>query len=212
MDDRGAQSWGQSSSAAHSHVSVLIERAVAGESRASEELLPLVYQELRAMAAAQMQHQPVGHTLQPTALVHEAYLKLIGSDATWRGRREFFAAAAKAMRHILIDRARRVQAQKHGGGLKASPLDENAIAIDPTETSAGHLLLLDHALQQLETRDPRQVQIVMLRYFAGLSIEETAAALDLSPATIKAEWAHARAWLRRHIELATSADSTGASR
>lgn len=207
MDDRGGISGGHSTSPAHTQVSVLIERAVSGESRASEELLPLVYHELRAMAAAQMQHQPSGHTLQPTALVHEAYLKLIGSNSTWRGRREFFAAAAHAMRHILIDRARRVKALKHGAGQRPASLDENAVAIDPTETSAGELLLLDQALQQLQARDPRQVEIVMLRYFAGLSIEETAAAMDLSTATIKAEWAHARAWLRRSIELASHSNS-----
>lgn len=200
MDDRGLQSAGQGD------VSVLIERAASGESRASEELLPLVYEELRSMAASQMHRQPGGHTLQPTALVHEAYLKLVGASQspTWRGRREFFSAAAQAMRHILIDRARRVQASKYGGGLKRTPLDDDAVAVDPTETSAGELIRLDQALSQLEARDPRQVKIVMLRYFAGLSIEETAAALDLSPATIKAEWAHARAWLRRSIEMDAS--------
>ncbi|MCC6229263.1 MAG: sigma-70 family RNA polymerase sigma factor [Phycisphaerales bacterium] len=185
------------------HVTRLIKAAGAGDPKAAESLLPLVYDELRRLAAAQLSKEPAGQTLQPTALVHEAYLRLVGGEAIeWQGRGHFFAAAARAMRRILIDRARRHRAAKHGGDRARADLREDLIA-DPTPATAGagmDLLRLDAALARLETRDSRQAEIVLLRYFAGLSIEQTAEALGVSTGTVKNDWVFARAWLRRELE------------
>ncbi len=185
------------------HVTRLMRAAGAGDPKAAESLLPLVYDELRRLAAAQLSKEPAGQTLQPTALVHEAYLRLVGGEAIeWQGRGHFFAAAARAMRRILIDRARRHRAAKHGGSLGRSDLHEDMIA-DPTPGPGGSamdLLRLDAALARLETRDSRQAEIVLLRYFAGLSIEQTAEALGVSTGTVKNDWVFARAWLRRELE------------
>lgn len=180
-----------------------------GDPTAAADLLPLVYDELRRLAAAQLAREGPGLTLQPTALVHEAYLRLVGAGASggdgvsWQNRGHFFGAAAQAMRRILVDRARRVRALKHGGGQPVEPLHDNAEVLRPDTPSPDEpldLLALDEALDRLAERDERQAQIVMLRYFAGLTVEETAAAMDLSPATVKNEWTYARAWLRREIE------------
>lgn len=177
--------------------------AGAGDPKAAESLLPLVYDELRRLAAAQLSKEPAGQTLQPTALVHEAYLRLVGGEAIeWQGRGHFFAAAARAMRRILIDRARRHRAAKHGGDRARADLREDLIA-DPTPGTGGggmDLLRLDTALARLEARDSRQAEIVLLRYFAGLSIEQTAEALGVSTGTVKNDWVFARAWLRRELE------------
>ncbi len=164
-----------------------------GEPEATDALLPIVYEELRGLARARMLGEPADHTLQPTALVHEAYLRLVQTpEADWENRRHFFAAAAQAMRRILVERARRVAGPKRGGGRARMPLDEVDCAIDPATMS---FLALDESLEALEAKDPQMAEVVKLRYFAGLSVEETAQALGLSPRTVKREWSVARAWL-----------------
>jgi len=164
----------------------------------SRELLPEVYDELRKLASARLARERHARTLQPTALVHEAYLRVDStSDRRWDRRGHFFAAAAQAMRRILVERARHHQRLKHGGGadpVRHVELDSAIGGADPRLTD---LVAVDEALTQLERADARKAHIVTLRYFAGLSIEETAAALDLSPATVKNEWQFARAWLYR---------------
>ncbi|HEY3242563.1 MAG TPA: ECF-type sigma factor [Phycisphaerae bacterium] len=167
----------------------------------SERLLPLVYAELRRLAAARLAKLPPGQTLQPTALVHDAYLRLVGGGpVTWQGRGHFFGAAAIAMRDILVEQARRKGRIKRGGGRKRIELDEELSADDLREGAPGapgalDVIALDTALQRLGAQDPRKREIVMLRYFAGMSIEETAEALGISPATVKREWNYAKAWL-----------------
>lgn len=166
-------------------------------SAVSDELLPLVYEELRKLATAQMAREKPGHTLQPTALVHEVYMRMIGSaDMRWDSRGHFFAAAARSMRQILINRANRKKAEKHGGKLKRRDLDDAFFVEEPPPE---RMIALDAALVQLEKIDPRKGQIVMLRYFAGLSIEETARSLNLSPASVKRDWQFARTWLHREM-------------
>jgi RNA polymerase sigma factor (TIGR02999 family) len=187
----------------------LLEAAGTGDRAAGEVLLPLVYDELRRVAANQLAREPAGLTLQPTALVHEAFLKLFGNqDVRWEGRAHFFGAAARAMRQILVDRARRYKAEKHGGGRARRALDSATLAIaDPTPTpgndgSGVDLIGLDAALVSLERRDKRQAEVVLLRYFAGLTVEQTAEALGVSAATVKNDWMFAKAWLRREMERA----------
>jgi len=165
----------------------------------ADELLPEVYDELRKLARARLaREQQSEQTLQPTALVHEAYLRVAGPQPNqrWDRRGHFFAAAALAMRRILVERARHYQRIKHGSDAERVELDSAMMRVDPALTD---LVAVDEALTRLEQTDPRKAQIVSLRYFAGLSIEETAAALDLSPATVKNEWAFARAWLYRAL-------------
>jgi RNA polymerase sigma factor (TIGR02999 family) len=165
----------------------------------SDELLPEVYEELRKLARARLSRErDQNQTLQPTALVHEAYLRISGErgEQQWDRRGHFFAAAAQAMRRILVERARHYQRVKHGSGAKHVELDTGVIREDP---ALNDLVAVDEALTQLEAIDKRKAQVVMLRYFAGLSIEETASALDLSPATVKTEWTFARAWLYRAL-------------
>ena len=170
-----------------------------GDSGTSGELLPEVYDELRKLARARLarERQP-DQTLQPTALVHEAYLRVSGGqrERRWDRRGHFFAAAALAMRRILVERARHYQRIKHGSGAERVDLDSAILRADPGLTD---LVAVDEALTRLEQTDPRKARIVSLRYFAGLSVEETAAALDISPATVKNEWAFARAWLYRAL-------------
>jgi RNA polymerase sigma factor (TIGR02999 family) len=180
-----------------SGVTEILGAIAAGDPRAADELLPLVYETLRGLARSHLAHEPPGQTLQPTALVHEAYLRLVGNgDVGWQGRRHFFGAAARAMRQILVDRARRRAALKHGAGRRAAPLREEALVVEPESVD---LLALDEALERLGARDERWREIVELRYFAGLSLEETAATLGLSLTTVKEEWSYARAWLHREI-------------
>ncbi|MCA9149931.1 MAG: sigma-70 family RNA polymerase sigma factor [Planctomycetales bacterium] len=167
-----------------------------GDSRVAEELFPLVYQELRNLAAARIAKEAPGQTLQATALVHEAYIRLVDADVKWDSRRHFFAAAARSMRQILINRAIRKQAKKHGGDRDRQEFDEAIFASEPPPQQ---VLALNAALERLEALDERKGQVVMLRYFAGLSIEDTAAAMGLSPATIKREWQFARTWLHREM-------------
>ena len=165
----------------------------------SGELLPEVYDELRKLARARLaRERQRNQTLQPTALVHEAYLRVAGDrgEERWDRRGHFFAAAALAMRRILVERARHYQRLKHGSGAEHVELDTGVMRVDPSLTD---LVAVDEALTRLEQIDARKAQVVALRYFAGLSIEETAGALDLSPATVKNEWAFARAWLYRAL-------------
>ncbi|MEM9365906.1 MAG: ECF-type sigma factor [Planctomycetota bacterium] len=163
----------------------------------AEELFPLIYGELRRMAAAQMSREKPGQTLQPTALVHEAYLRLVGdTEMNWDNRAHFFAAAARCMRQILVNRAVKKKATKHGGRMHRAAYEEEMLAEEP---SPDHMLALDEALRELESIDERKGQVVMMRYFGGLSIEETANALGLSPATVKREWQFSRSWLYREI-------------
>ena len=194
-------------------VTQLLAQACVGDSHAAAELLPLVYDELRRLARAKMSGEAgggAGQTLQPTALVHEAYMRLLGAagkDLRWDGRAHFFGAAARAMRRILIERARSRRRLKRGGGAARVALDEAAIA---DESRSEDLLALDEILDKLERHDKRKADVVMLRYFGGLSIEETAAALGVSPATVKNDWTFARAWLNRELSMSTPKDSDSA--
>ena len=177
-----------------SNVTRLIDAAAAGDPHAAAELLPLVYDELRKLAAARMAAEAVDHTLQPTALVHEAYLRLVDTDGAqrWDSRGHFFAAAAEAMRRILVDGARRRRSQKRGGGAERIDLPDlpDAPGTDPID-----LLALDEALAKLEVLHPQKAQVVKLRFFAGCSLDETAECLNISRATAERHWAFARAWL-----------------
>ncbi|MCR9293507.1 MAG: sigma-70 family RNA polymerase sigma factor [bacterium] len=173
-----------------------------GDPRAAEQLLPLVYQELRKLAAAKLSQEKSGQTLQATALVHEAYLRLVGNqDGQWDSRGHFFAAAAEAMRRILIDNARRKKAEKHGGQLQRQELADVAISCDQ---SPEELLALDEALVKLEVNHPRKAKLVKLRYFAGLTLPQAASALEISLSTAEKDWTYAKCWLRtetrKHVE------------
>jgi RNA polymerase sigma factor (TIGR02999 family) len=171
-----------------------------GDPHAAEQLLPLVYDELRKLAAARMTAEAPGQTLQPTALVHEAYVRLVGGDQArdWDGRAHFFAAAAEAMRRILVDRARHKQTRKAGAGRRRLELDD--IEPAPGEEPDDDLLALDAALRRLEAKDPRKAELVKLRFFAGLTAEQAAAALGVSTSTAEKDWAYARSWLRVAID------------
>ena len=160
------------------------------------QLLPLVYAELRELARRKMYHEPAGHTLHTTDLVHEAYVRLAASDVKWDNRRHFFAAAAEAMRRILIERARKHARLKHGGGRQKVDLDAAEIA---APAIGEDVLAIDEALKRLEQRDPARSAVVSLRYFAGLTIDQTAEVLGISPATVSDHWAYARAWLYREV-------------
>jgi len=169
-----------------------------GDQAAASELLPLVYDELRRLAASRMNQERSGQTLQPTALVHEAFLRLVGDDSQqWDGRGHFFAAAAESMRRILIENARRKGRIKRGGELRRHDLDDN-VASDSSE-DLDNLLALDEALSKLAEEDVQLAKLVELRYFTGLTIEETAKVLGVSSRTTKRNWAYARAWLQREM-------------
>ncbi|MFO0850789.1 MAG: ECF-type sigma factor [Gemmataceae bacterium] len=178
-------------------VTQLLDAAAAGDPRAAADLLPLVYAELRKLAAIHLAAEKPGQTLQATALVHEAYLRVAGPDAAqrWDSRRHFFAAAAEAMRRILVDQARHKQSLKGGGKRRRVSLDDAGPLPAADGESADDLLALDEALRQLEAEDPVKARLVKLRYFVGTSLDETARLLDLSPATAKRYWVYARAWL-----------------
>ncbi|MEJ0091263.1 MAG: sigma-70 family RNA polymerase sigma factor [Limisphaerales bacterium] len=169
-----------------------------GNALAVDELLPLVYQELRRMAASKMAGERAGHTLQPTALVHEAWLKLVDSPAqSWQNRAHFFGAAAEAMRRILIDRARRKSRQRRGSGAEHLDADELEIAAPVPDDQ---LLALNDALDRFAALEPQQAELIKLRYFVGLKIEEAAEILGISEATAKRWWSYARAWLFEAIQ------------
>src|SRR5262245_32877274 len=174
-----------------SDVTRLLDAAATGDRQAAADVLPLVYDELRKLAAARLAAEAPGHTLDATALVHEAYLRLVG-DQHFEGRGHFFAAAAEAMRRVLVERARRKKLPKHGGGRRRVELNEAHRVLE----SSDDLLLLDEALDQLCAEDATAVEIVKLRLFAGLSVEEAADALGLARATAYRHWTFARAWLR----------------
>lgn len=180
-----------------SDVTRILSAIEQGDARAADQLLPLVYEELRRLAAAKLSREQPGQTLQATALVHEAYLRLVGSDAqNWSGRTHFFAAAAEAMRRILIDNARRKQRLKRGGDQQKINLDDAEFAI---EAPSEELIALDEALTRLASKDKVKADLVKLRYFAGLTLEQAAGVLNLPERTAKRYWAHARAWLYRQI-------------
>ncbi len=186
-----------SSQPPNQNLTLLLQSAAAGDHHAAAQLLPLVYDELRRLAAARLARTPPGNTLQPTALVHEAYLRLTAdnpdTDPHWQGRRHFFGAAAQAMRDILVEQTRRKRSLKRGGDRARIDL---AHAEPAFEEPAEDLLALHEALQRLEALDPRKAEIVMLRYFAGLSQPETSDLLNLSERTIEREWRFIKAWLR----------------
>jgi RNA polymerase sigma factor (TIGR02999 family) len=174
-------------------VTRILSAMQAGDPQAADQLLPLVYEELRKLAAAKLAQETPGHTLQPTALVHEAYLRLVGAvdEGRWDNRGHFFAAAAEAMRRILVENARRKQAVKHGGGKQRLPLEEfHRVAESPED-----LLDLDEALTRFAAEEPDKARLVQLRFFAGLPAPEAAAALGISLATAERWWTFARAWL-----------------
>lgn len=180
-----------------SQISRLLEVLDPRDPSGRDRLLPLVYEELRELARAKIAHEPAGLTLDPTALVHEAYLRLAGeSHASWKGRAHFFAAAAEAMRRILIERARRQQRLRHGGGRPRHSLADMDVA---DEQEPVELLQMDEALTRLQAMDDRLANVVSLRFFAGLSIERVAEVLEVAPRTVKRDWEFARAWL--HAEL-----------
>src|SRR6478736_4111204 len=178
-------------------VTRLVAAAAAGDRQAAADLLPAVYAELRHLAAARLAHEKAGQTLQPTALVHEAYLRLIGNgDAGWDTRGHFFAAAAEAMRRIVVEAARRKTRVKHGGGRERVEVE---LADLPTRLPPDDILALDEALGRLERLDPVKARLVTLRYFAGMTIEQAAEALHISRVTAHRYWTFARAWLHQQM-------------
>ncbi len=193
MAKTGAESAGAAPAAR------LLGRVTQGDARAASQLMPLVYDELRRLAASYMRRERPGQTLQATALVHEAYVRLIRpGDQPWTGRTHFLAIAALSMRQVLVDRARRRGAAKRGGADQRITLDDNLLAA-PAPDAGIDLVALDAALTRLAELDPLQARIVELRYFGGLTVEETAAAVNLSPATVKRHWTLARAFLKRAL-------------
>ena len=186
-----------------SNVTQLLEAAGRGDGQAAADLLPLVYDELRRLAAARLADERAGQTLQPTALVHEAYVRLVGGDPPrdWNGRGHFFAAAAEAMRRILVDNARRKQSGKHGGGRQRQDLDADALAAPDSDLD---LVALDVALFRLAEHDPLKARLVELRYFAGLTGKQAAAVLGMS-ASADRLWVYTRAWLRRELGFGAEA-------
>lgn len=179
-------------------ITQMLKAAAKGDQEAAKNLLPLVYNKLRSLARAKLRALPPGQTLQPTALVHEAYLHLVGTeDPGWDSKGHFFAAAARAMRDILVDQARRKSAQKRGGGHVRISLDKAESAF---EAPSEDILAVHEAVKRIEEEDPRKGHIVNLRYFARMSTAETAAALGISTATVVREWRYIRAWLVRELK------------
>ncbi len=182
-----------------SDVTQILERVQKGDGHAADELLPLVYEELRKLAASRMSNDPAGTTLQPTALVHEAWLRLVGNhNPKFGGRGHFFAAAAEAMRRILIDRARRKRAVRHGGGQVKVDIQQLDLAAPGADDQ---ILAVHEALNKLAAQDPVEAELVKLRYFVGLTTDEAASLLDISPRTARNYWAHARTWLYHEIAV-----------
>jgi RNA polymerase sigma factor (TIGR02999 family) len=181
-----------------SEVTRILDRLQQGESKAAEELLPLVYDELRKLAAHRMAHEAPGQTLQATALVHEAWLRLAGSpEQQWNSRNHFFAAAGEAMRRILIEVARRKQRQRRGGKLEREELMESHLVLErPSE----EVVAVHEALEKLGQQDPLAADLVKLRYFVGMTLPEAAGALAIAPRTADRLWSYARSWLRLELE------------
>jgi RNA polymerase sigma factor (TIGR02999 family) len=189
-----------------SEVTRILSAIEQGDPHVADQLLPLVYDELRTLAAARLRHEQPGQTLQPTALVHEAYLRLVGSDPNhhWHNRGHFFAAAAEAMRRILLNRARDKKRLKRGGGRQRINLDQAELALD---TDDDNLIAIDEALQELEQEDKLAAALVKLRFFGGLSLKQAAQSLGLAQRTAERQWAYARAWLFNR--LSCDRDSSG---
>ena len=186
-------------------VTHLLRRLNRGNSQAANELVPLIYNELRQLAAACMRREQAGHTLQPTALVHEAYLRLMGQrNVQWNDRAHFFAVAATLMRRVLLDYARKRHTAKRGGAPRKATLAEGLLI---AEEHLDDVLALDQGLTRLAAIDPQQARLVELRFFAGLDVEEIAAVMDISTATVKREWSSAKAWLNREITGGKGRDS-----
>lgn len=182
-------------------ITQILQTADAADPKVAEKLLPLVYDELRRLAAAKMANERPGQTLQATALVHEAYLRLVGNGAhSWQNRRHFFGAAAEAMRHILVDRARRKAAVRHGGEMTRLNLDEVLVAAEATDEN---VVRVNDALEKLAARDREAAELVKLRFFAGFTSAEAAELLGLSERTAKRTWAYARAWLFKELTRAS---------
>jgi RNA polymerase sigma factor (TIGR02999 family) len=181
-----------------SDVTVILDAIHKGDPKAPEELLPLVYEELRKLAAFKLAQQSPNQTLQPTALVHEVYLRLLGNEQrSWQDRKHFFAAAAEAMRHVLVDRARRKTTARHGGGWQRLDLDDVVIAAC---TSDENILLVNEALEKFTAHDPTSAELVKLRFFGGLTFPQAAEVMGISERTAQRFWAYARAWLFREIK------------
>jgi RNA polymerase sigma factor (TIGR02999 family) len=179
------------------HVTELLRATQAGDAAAAERLLAVVYEQLQQLARARMAHLPPGQTLQPTALVHEAYLRLTDkSDVSWESRQHFFFAAARAMRDILVEQARRKAGPARGGGRPRRELDEACAVVEPP---ADNVLAVHEALEELEKQDPVKAQIVLLRYFSGLTTAETAEVLGLAERTLDRQWRYLRAWLLKRL-------------
>lgn len=185
----------------HGTVTALLVAAEAGDPAALDRVMPLVYAELRDLARRHLRRERTGHTLTPTALVHEAYVKLVDQTrVAWQGRGQFFGIASLAMRRILVNHARDRQRLKRGGNAVLIPLTEGLqLAAPGAERDGDFIILLDELLDRLATFDPRAAKVVECRYFAGLDVQETAAALGIGTATVKRDWALARAWLRREF-------------
>jgi RNA polymerase sigma factor (TIGR02999 family) len=179
------------------HVTELLQAAQAGEPGAAEQLLAAVYEELHRLARARMAHLPPGQTLQPTALVHEVYLRLADrNDLTWESRRDFFITASRGMRDILVEQARRKAGPVRGGGRRREELDEACAVLEPP---AADVLAVHEALEELEKQDPEKAQIILLRYFSGLTTAETAEVLGLAERTLDRKWRYIRAWLVKRL-------------
>lgn len=182
-----------------SDVTRILNAIEQGDAKAADQLLVAIYDELRRLAAARMAHEAPNQTLQPTALVHEAWLRLVGNGGSqpYANRAHFFAAAAEAMRRILIDRARSKRAARHGGEHKRVDFDEAELVAAPAEEQ---MFLVDEALDRLAAQNPREAQLVKLRYFVGMTLEEAAQALNISARTADSDWSHAKAWLFRELK------------
>ncbi len=181
-------------------ITLLLQSIEPGDARAAERILPVVYEELRKLAAAKMAREAAGQTLQPTALVHEAWLRLGGDQQPeWHNRAQFFAAAAEAMRRILIENARRRRAVRHGGALEKISADAEPLPL-VSPAPEDKLLLIHEALERLEQHDARKAELVKQRYFVGLTLEEVAAVMGISETTAKRDWSYARAWLMAEIK------------
>ena len=179
-------------------ITLVLQALGRGEGQASEELLPLVYDELRRLAAARMAQEMAGQTLQPTALVHEAWLRLVGDkERTWQNRTHFFSAAAEAMRRILIESARRKSRLKRGGGQQRLDIEGLDLAVT---TPDDRVLLIDEALEELRAEDPERARIVMLKFFGGLTNQEVAEILGVAERTVERQWAYAKTWLYQRIQ------------
>jgi RNA polymerase sigma factor (TIGR02999 family) len=191
---------------ASNQVTQLLEAWRGGDQGAMDQLMPLVYNELHRMARRYMNQQNRDHTLQTTALVHEAFVRLVGdSGKDWENREHFYGVAARPMRHVLVDYARSTRAAKRGGGQAAIALDE---ALIPSVERLGELVALDDALNALATLSPRQSQVVEMRFFGGMSVEETASALKISPETVMRDWRAAKAWLYQELSAPGASDAS----